>query len=43
MHQALTADSDPGAALVCFANTLSPSEVTVLLGALDERTAHATD
>jgi predicted transcriptional regulator len=43
MHQALTADGDPGAALVCFGNTLSPSEVTVLLGALDERTSHATD
>jgi predicted transcriptional regulator len=43
MYQALTADSDPGAALVCFASTLSPSEVTVLLGALDERTSHATD
>ena len=43
MHQALAADSDPGAALVCFANTLSPLEVTILLGALDERTSHATD
>jgi predicted transcriptional regulator len=41
MHQALVADSDPGAALVCFANTLSPSEVTLLLGALDERSSHA--
>ncbi len=35
MHQALAADSDPGAALICFAKTLSPSELAVLLGALD--------
>jgi predicted transcriptional regulator len=43
MRQALAADSDPGAALVCFANTLSSSEMVVLLGALDERISHATD
>ncbi len=43
MHQALATDGDPGAALVCFANTLSSSEVAVLLGALDERTSNTTD
>jgi predicted transcriptional regulator len=43
MRQALAADSDPGAALVCFANTLSSSETAVLLGALDERISHAPD
>ena len=43
MRQALAADSDPGAALVCFANTLSSSEMAVLLEALDERSAHTTD
>jgi predicted transcriptional regulator len=43
MHQALAADPDSRAALVCFANTLSPSEVTILLGALDERITDATD
>jgi predicted transcriptional regulator len=40
MRQALAADGDPGAALVCFANTLSSSEVDVLLGALGERASH---
>lgn len=39
MRQALASDSDPGAALVCFANTLSSSEMAVLLGALDERSS----
>ena len=43
MRQALAADGDPGAALICFANTLSSSEVAVLLDALEERTAHTTD
>lgn len=43
MHQALATDGDPGAALICFANTLSSSEVAVLLDALEERTAHTTD
>lgn len=35
MRQALTADNDPSAALVCFAKTLSPTEAAVLLGVLD--------
>ncbi len=39
MHQALAADGDPSAALVCFADTLSSSEVAVLLDALAQRTA----
>lgn len=43
MRQALTADGDPGAALVCFANTLSSSEVASLLGALEERRSHTPD
>lgn len=43
MRQALATDSDPGAALICFANTLSSSEVAVLLDALDERTSNTTD
>jgi hypothetical protein len=43
MRQALAADSDPGAALVCFANTLTSSEMAVLLGVLDERISRTTD
>ncbi len=43
MRQALATDNDPGAALICFANTLSSSEVAVLFDALDERTSHTTD
>jgi predicted transcriptional regulator len=43
MRQALTADGDPGAALVCFANMLTSPEVGVLLGALDERTSNTTN
>jgi predicted transcriptional regulator len=39
MRQALVADGDPSAALVCFADTLSPSEVAVLLDALAQRTS----
>ena len=39
MRQALAADGDPDAALICFAETLSPAEAAVLLGALDERGA----
>jgi predicted transcriptional regulator len=39
MRQALVADGDPSAALVCFADTLSPSEAAVLLDALAERTS----
>jgi len=35
MRQALAADGDPSAALVCFAETLSTSEVEVLLGVLE--------
>ena len=42
MRQALAADGDPGAALARFAETLSPSEVTVLLRALDERRTTAS-
>lgn len=42
MRQALTADGDPSAALVCFARTLTKSEVAVLLGALDESSSRAT-
>jgi predicted transcriptional regulator len=38
MRQALTADGDPTAALLCFAETLSSSEVAILLDALAERT-----
>jgi predicted transcriptional regulator len=40
MRQALAADGDPDAALVCFADTLSESEAAVLRGAL-ERTSRA--
>ena len=43
MHQALATDSDPAAALVCFANRLSSSEVALLLGVLDERTSTIAD
>lgn len=43
MRQALATENDPGAALICFANTLSSSEVAVLIGALDDRTSHITD
>ncbi len=43
MRQALAVDSDPGAALVCFANTLSASEMAVLLGVIEERTSHTTN
>ncbi len=39
MHQALASDGDPSAALVCFADTLSHSEVAVLLDALAQRTS----
>ncbi len=38
MRQALVADGDPSAALVCFADTLSSSEAAVLLDALAQRT-----
>jgi predicted transcriptional regulator len=38
MRQALTADSDPSAALLCFAETLSSSEVAILLDVLAPRT-----
>ena len=38
MHQALAADGNPSAALACFADTLSSSEVAVLLDALAQRT-----
>jgi predicted transcriptional regulator len=41
MRQALAADTDPSAALICFAETLSPAEVGVLLGALDEHSSHS--
>ncbi len=37
MRQALAADGDPSAALVCFAGTLSSSEAAVLRDALAER------
>jgi predicted transcriptional regulator len=43
MRQALAAEHDPGAALVCFANMLSSTEAAVLLGVLDERTSRVTD
>jgi predicted transcriptional regulator len=39
MHQALATGSDPDAALVRFAATLSAEEVAVLRRALEERTA----
>ncbi len=39
MRQALAADGDPSAALACFAETLSSSEVAVLLDALAQRTS----
>jgi hypothetical protein len=39
MHQALAADGNPSAALACFADTLSSSEVAVLLEALAQRTS----
>jgi predicted transcriptional regulator len=42
MRQALAADTDPSAALVCFAETLSPLEAGVLLGALDEQSSRST-
>ena len=41
MRQALAADGDPSAALVCFAQTLSKSEMAVLLDALDERSSRS--
>jgi len=37
MHEALEATTDPGAALVRFAETVSPSEAEVLRRALDAR------
>jgi predicted transcriptional regulator len=45
MHEALSVDPDADAALVRFAETLSPSEATVLYGALKglERKARKTD
>ena len=39
MRQALAADGDPSAALVCFADTLSSSEAAVLLDALAQRSS----
>lgn len=41
MRQALAADKDPNAALVCFVNALSSSELAILLDVLDERPSHA--
>jgi predicted transcriptional regulator len=43
MRQALAADADPNTALVCFAETLSPSEAAALLGALEGRGSRTKD
>jgi predicted transcriptional regulator len=43
MHQALASGSDADAALVRFAETLSPAEAEVLLRALEARTGTLAD